>query len=118
MELDDLTDYIWVGVAVIVICFIGFIVAVGTPQYYEEHNVTGIVLDKERIVNGEDSYYLIYTDNETFAIKDSLVKGQWRSSDIYGHIENGKEYEFTVFGVRNGYLSMYRNIISYEEIKN
>jgi hypothetical protein len=86
---------------------------VGT-SYYGEHTVTGKVLDKEKVVKNQDSYYLIYTDNETFTIQDSLIKGQWRSSDIYGHIEKGQTYKLSVFGWRSGFFSMYRNIVKAE----
>ena len=85
--------------------------AVGSV-YYEEHQVTAKVLDKERVVKDQSSYYLIYTDNETFTIQDTLIKGQWSSSDIYGHVEEGQEYKFTVYGIRSGFFSMYRNIIN------
>jgi hypothetical protein len=85
-----------------------------TPGFYKEHQVTGIVLDKERVMKDSSSYYLIYLDDETLTIQDSWVKGQFRSSDIYGHIEQGKEYKFTVYGWRSGIFSMYRNIIKVE----
>lgn len=88
------------------------ILSIGAPKYYEEHQVTAEVLDKERVVKDQSSYYLIYTENETFTIQDTLIKGQWRSSDIYGNIEEGREYKFTVYGIRSGFFSMYRNIIN------
>lgn len=86
------------------------------PQYYEEHTVTGKVLDKERVIKNQESYYLIYTDNETFTIKDSLIKYRFRSSDLYGQIEERQTYEFTVYGWRNGFFSSYRNILKAEII--
>lgn len=101
--------FLIIVVAVTAIDFIG-------SSYYSEDKITGTVLDKERVVKDQSSYYLIYTDTETFTIQDSTIKWRFDSSDVYGHIEEGKTYEFTVFGWRSGFFSMYRNIISYEEV--
>ena len=86
------------------------------PNYYGEHQITSTVLDKERVVKDQSSYYLIYTESETLTIQDTIIKGQWESSDLYGHIKEGQTYTFTVYGWRSGFFSMYRNIISYEEV--
>lgn len=85
--------------------------------------ITATVTGKEHIVdyhegdpeNGEEpykvSYYLIYTDKEVFKIEDSLIFGQFNSSDIYGMITENETYKFKVFGIRIPLLSTYRNIV-------
>lgn len=94
----------------------------GSLNYLETENITCKVLDKERVVettsDGTVSYYLIYTDIETLKITDSLLYLKFHSSDIYGKIEEGKIYQFTVYGIRSGIISEYRNIIEYKEYSN
>ena len=64
-----------------------------------------------------DSYYLIYTDKETFKLKRGLVFGTLNSDDIYGKLQVGQYYKFTVFGIRSKLLGSYRNIIEVKSIK-
>lgn len=66
---------------------------------------------KERITTKEESYYLIFTDNEVFKNEDSLLFMKFDSSDLYGKLKNGNEYECKVNWFRVPFLSMYRNII-------
>ena len=84
--------------------------------------ITAKIIDKEHVVryieDDDDfddqtkiSYYLIFTDKEVFKIEDSLIFGQFKSSDVYGMLEIGKTYKFKVFGLRIPLLSTYRNII-------
>lgn len=85
--------------------------------------ITATVTGKEHIVDydegdpeyGEEpskhSYYLIYTDKEVFKIEDSLIFGQFNSSDVYGMLTEGETYKFKVFGLRIPFLSTYRNIV-------
>ena len=95
----------------------------------EEELITATVSGKEHVVDydegdpetGEEpskhSYYLIYTDKEVFKIEDSLIFGQFNSSDVYGMMKKGKYYRIKTFGVRSGFLSMYQNIIEVEPLE-
>lgn len=86
--------------------------------YYNEETVTITVKDKERVVDrgGDEARYLIWSeDGETFENVDTIIKGKFNSSDIYGQLERGKTYDCKVHGWRNGFWSMYRNIISCTE---
>lgn len=90
-------------------------------SYYNEETVTLTVKDKERVVDrgGDEARYLIWSeDGETFENVDTLIKGKFNSSDIYGQLERGKTYSCKVHGWRNGFFSMYRNIINCSEIKD
>ncbi len=94
-----------------------------TAECGEDGLITATVTGKEHIVDydegdpeyGEEpskySYYLIYTDKEVFKIEDSLIFGQFNSSDVYGMLAEGVTYKFKVFGLRIPFLSTYRNII-------
>lgn len=84
--------------------------------YGTQDTVTFTVVDKERVTKSAGdtivSYYLIFTENETFGNKDSLFGWKWNSSDIYGSLREGETYEADVYGFRIGFLSKYRNILT------
>ena len=119
-------DFEGFGVAVgivIAAIIIGLFILGGNliGSYYNEETVTLTVKDKERVVDrgGDEARYLIWSeDGETFENVDTLIKGKLNSSDIYGQLERGKTYRCKVHGWRNGFFSMYRNIINCSEIKD
>lgn len=101
---------------------IGLFVLVGNllHAYYQEETVEITLKSKERVVDrgGDGARYLIWSeDGETFENVDSLIKGKFNSSDIYGQLDTGKTYKCKVYGWRNGFFSMYRNIVSCIEKK-
>lgn len=75
------------------------------------------VSNKEAVVQNKTSKYLIFTDKEVFENTDSLIYGKWNSSDYYNKLEKDKTYRFKVCRMRIPFLSMYRNIIEYSEVK-
>ena len=80
-------------------------------SYLTEDTLTATVTDKERITTRSTSRYLIYTDKETLQNSDIWIRGKFRSSDIYGKLEEGKTYDFVVCGQRIPLFNAYRNII-------
>ena len=104
------------------------VVAVGGIIYsiaanYNEQTYVATVTDKDVKNYNNSSKYLVFTkteDGETrvFSVEDSLLRFRWNSSDVYGEIEVGKTYRFTVVGFRIEILSMYENIIDFEEISS
>ena len=80
------------------------------------------VTDKSVKRNKNEDKYLIFCKNQSnetvvYEITDSLLSGRFNSSDIYGEIEVGKTYRFTVAGFRNPLFSWYPNIYKAEEIE-
>lgn len=75
-----------------------------------------IVLVKDKWVKRteERDLYMIGTENEVFKIEDNLFIGKFNSSDLYNQIEIGKQYKIKTTGVRNNFMSWYRNINSIE----
>lgn len=104
------------------------VVAVGGIIYsiaanYNEQTYVATVTDKDVRNYNNSSKYLVFTkteDGETrvFSVEDSLLRFRWNSSDVYGEIDVGKTYRFTVVGFRIEILSMYENIIDFEEISS
>ena len=117
-------SFIIVSSIIVIAIVIGLIVdIVGS---FNDHTYAITVTDKERIIeqNGDDidSKYLIYgTDKKgqdyVFENTDSLFRGKFNSSDVYGSIKKDKTYEVTVVGYRVQFLSWYENIIKYKELK-
>ena len=77
-------------------------------KYYEWNNYYDEDCRKEIT---SDSYYLIYTDKETFKLARGLIFGTLNSSDIYGKLQVGETYKFKVIGVRIGFFNLYRRIV-------
>jgi hypothetical protein len=78
--------------------------------------VTATVESKDRTTNkdgGSDTR--IYTDAGVFTVSDDFFQGQWNSADTYGSIEEGETYTFDTVGWRNGFFSVFPNIISVEK---
>lgn len=98
--------------AILLGIFVVFFVASISVPLWTQDRVTFTVTEKERVSDGESSYYLVYTDGETFKNSDILALGKFDSSDVYGRIEIGEKYRATVCGWRVPWLSWHRNIVS------
>jgi hypothetical protein len=103
--------------AIIVILF----VCLGPCIYRaSEDTVTITVTEKDRVTSraAESSQYLVWTtQGECFSVSDSVSYFSCNASDRYGRLKAGKTYRCTVAGWRFGCASMYRNIISFQEVK-
>ena len=75
------------------------------------------VTDKWVKRTDERDLYLVGTENEVFKIEDNIFVGKFNSSDIYNKIKVGSKYRITTTGVRNNFMSWYRNINTIEEVK-
>lgn len=86
-----------------------------------EREVTATIEGKERVCDTSttseggsrvECYYLVFTDDGTFKLTDSLIFGRFRSSDVYGRLRVDARYRFTVAGWRLPVFSQYPNIVS------
>lgn len=97
----------------LIILIIGIVVTLlsGIIKCCNERTVTTTVTDKGVKRHGKsDDKYLVYTNDGTYEITDSLFWPRFDSSDLYGSIEVGKTYQFTVAGYRVPLFTMYPNI--------
>ena len=84
-----------------------------------ERTVEATVEGKERVCSSVNSdngtrqecKYLVFTDEGTFELTDSLIYGRFSSSDVYGRLDEDTTYTFKVAGWRFGLFSMYPNIV-------
>jgi len=89
-----------------------FIFSVG--YFYQNKTVQTIevtVTDKQRITNGSDSKYIVFTDKETFENTDAFFHQKYDSSDVYSRLKVDCSYNMDVYGWRVPFISLYRNII-------
>lgn len=89
-----------------------------------ERDVSFTVTDKERVCDTNHSdgeggkqecRYLVFTDEGTYQVTDSLVIGRFSSSDVYGRIKRDRSYDARVIGWRIPAFSRYPNIVSIQE---
>ena len=102
-----------------IVLILGF-VFIGGPiiDRCTEDTVTITVEDKAVKRHGDsDDKYLIYTDNGTYEITDSLAYWRWDSSDLYGKMKVGHTYECKICGWRIPFFSTYKNIIEATEVQ-
>ena len=108
-------------VIILVVLAIGISVTAVTSFNDTEYIVT--VTDKERVVGGESSSYLVFTEDKhgnviVFENTDNLLRWKWDSSNVQGQLKVGETYKLTVVGYRVPFLSMYQNIIKIEGVAN
>jgi hypothetical protein len=100
---------------IVIVAIVGSIIF-NITAYMHTETFTAKVSGKERVVkqtseNNIESYYLVYTDHGTLKLEDDILRGNWRSSDIYGNLRADSTYTFQVSGYRIGFTSSYPNII-------
>ncbi|MBI1214472.1 MAG: hypothetical protein GC185_01475 [Alphaproteobacteria bacterium] len=101
------------------------VVGVGSEYMYQtsgHEHVIATVTDKDRQITTDSdghaqSKYIVFTDKEVFENSDSLLRGKFNSSDIQGKLKRDCTYDFEVYGYRNHFFSVYRNIIDATPVK-
>ena len=92
--------------------FVLLIAVFAIPQYASVDNVNDVYIkDKERIVQSESSYYLVYTDKGVFKNTDNIYFLKFGSSDLYNELEVGTTCDLKVNWFRVPFFSMYENIL-------
>jgi hypothetical protein len=97
-----------------ILLLIGVLVVIGiypTCYYLSSETITITINKTERVNKGDDSKYLVFTDEETFENTDSYLSWKFDSSDVHGHLKEGQTYKVKVRGWRWKMFSSYRNIV-------
>lgn len=87
----------------------------GCAQANRETHESCTVEEKDRAGSNASSYR-VYTDCGVFSIEDDLIEGRWNAADDYHQIEVGATYDFETIGWRNGFLSLFPNIVKSERV--
>ena len=98
------------------------IIGISAATSFNDTEYTVTITDKERVVESDSSYYLIFTEDQNgevlvFENADNIFRGKFDSSNIQGELKIGCTYNITVVGYRIPFLSMYQNIIEIEHIR-
>jgi hypothetical protein len=107
-----INPFIFVGIFAVVALVIA---GLGSYAYAQtEATYTNCVVTKtDRTTNSDNqSQARVYTENcGTFEVSDNLFKGQFNSADTFGALVPGETYDFETIGFRNGFLSIFPNIL-------
>lgn len=60
--------------------------------------------------------FRVATDCGVMSVEDSLLFGKFNAADTYYSIKEGKTYRMELVGFRNGFASMYPNILSVQPV--
>lgn len=108
---------IWIGgVLVVAIALIYAFAYFGSRTTVESCTVTskdrGVSITSDGDGNTTSSTnYRVYSSCGTFEVQDNLFLGKFNSADTYGALVEGETYDFDVIGWRNGFLSLFPNIL-------
>jgi len=100
-----------------------FIVAFDTADAMSINYVEATVKDlvsQQNISGSKDNMttnfrYIVITDKETFIVENSILNGKFDNSNLFFRLEKDKKYKFKVSGFGKGFLTDYRNILSYSQ---
>lgn len=112
--------YLFYGaIALVIVLFIGSLIFFSVYKSTNKHDVTFTVNKTERVQdrNGQGAKYMVYTDNGVYQNTDSVLNNKYNSADLYNELKVGKKYTCTAVGFRNGFFSMFENLIRCAEVK-
>ena len=77
-------------------------------------------LQQQTIISGSktistDIRYLVICENETFVCDKSLLNQHFNASDIFFRLKKDSTYTFKVAGLGKGFITDYRNILSFSK---
>ena len=93
------------------------IIAYLTFPYYMTKSTVVHINKTERIVKGDESYYLIFTDQGVFKNEDDWRLFKFNSSDYYAQLNQDKKVILYHYGFRINLLSWYPNIRKYQIVE-
>lgn len=78
---------------------------------------TCTITGKESVRSGDGNQYRVYTKQcGTLTVSDTVTQGRWDSSEFYSQLEEGATYNMMTGGYRNGFMSMFPNILEAEKV--
>ncbi|MFZ2664024.1 MAG: hypothetical protein WAX66_01545 [Patescibacteria group bacterium] len=83
---------------------------------YRTSTITGMIVETK--VDEGNTYFVFQHDSgqtELLSNKDAWYFGKFNSGDFLMNLKVGTHYEMRVNSMRIPFLSMFRNIVSYEE---
>lgn len=122
-----MTNKSFLGCLTVIVLAVIAVIAFPVLNFSNDHQYTVTITDKERVITQSaqdniDSKYLIYGEDKNgktyvFEDTDTLFRGKFNSSDVYGALKEGETYELTVIGFRVHIFNWYENIIDFKVVK-
>lgn len=122
-----MTNKSFLGCLTVIVVAVIAVIAFPVLNFSNDHQYTVTITDKERVITQSaqdniDSKYLIYGEDKNgktyvFEDTDTLFRGKFNSSDVYGALKEGETYELTVIGFRVHIFNWYENIIDFKVVK-
>lgn len=128
-RLQHVTGGDWkVALVIITILILLAALITGGVAYFGSHTTVNncTVTSKDRSIKvssdsdgntSSSTDYRVYTSCGVFSVDDSLFFGKFNAADTYGQLLEGKTYNVETVGWRNGFFSMFPNILSAEAVK-
>ena len=110
--------YMVVIVFCLTILMLGFMILGG---YWTTNSVNECVKEKwiKSAPGSTDQTYMVgMQSGEVYTIKDSVIKWQFASSNLYNSVTEGQCYDIDYFGWRVPFFSMYHIIIDVKEVQS
>jgi hypothetical protein len=109
----------WIASILVLAILAGLFAWFYSYEYGTETSVVFTVKALDDQATGNNGHqYLVFTDvpgtttaAEVFKDTDAWFHGKWNSSNLFNYLTVGKTYRCTVYGVRNGVFSSYRNAL-------
>jgi hypothetical protein len=103
MKMEKVIACLVAFCVIVVILLVGVLIFAppifGLPPFGERNEVVATVQSKHIDNNGDaGSSYMVVTDKGVFEVNNSLWLWLWNSDEIYGKIEVGKTFTFSIKG--------------------
>lgn len=110
------------GVALVIV-LVAVVAVIGSVAYFGSHTTAHscTVDSKDRSVTvtsdsdgnvSSSTDYRVYTSCGVYTVSDNIFFGKFNAADTYGSLHEGSTYDLDVVGWRNGFFSMFPNILS------
>lgn len=110
--MDTKGNFYFAAFTILTCCFFGVVIVGSIACNMSVEQVTITVTDKDRATSENGTSHRIYSERETFIVKDSIYYWTFNSADRYRELKRGKTYACKAVGWRIPALSMFRNLIS------
>jgi len=113
-RLSDNFGVIFGSFIALIVLALAILIPVSTYNWvHSEHQYSNCVVTGKESINKDKTHeYRIYTDKcGVFQVSDELWLGLFNSADTYNTIQQGKTYDFKTVGWRNGFFSVFENIV-------
>ena len=116
MEAADFAMAIVIIIFAVLTAFVVGVFVIGVYADLQISETTINVTEKIGAHGDSGQYLIIASDDTVYTVEDNLFQWKFDASDRYAALKVGKTYHVKCSGFRNHFLSMYKNILEYQEV--